>query len=103
MNEVINKETMGIKATTKLLGQIIEGWRNKIIPPKELEGVISTVSRHRTNICESCEYHSKHYDTFLRPSAHCTNCGCNLSAKTKCLSCKCPLKEPKWIEVQTYE
>ena len=30
----------------------------------------------------------------LRPDEHCTNCGCNLDAKRKCLSCECPVK--KW-------
>jgi len=35
----------------------------------------------------------------VRPDAHCTNCGCTLSAKTKCLSCSCPLN--KWEAVLT--
>ena len=35
----------------------------------------------------------KNYKT-MRPDAHCANCGCTLSAKTKCLTCECPLK--KW-------
>lgn len=102
MNKVINKETiMDIKATTKILGQIVEGWRNKIIPPKDLKGVIDTVSKYRTAICESCEFHSKYHDTPLRPDAHCIKCRCTFTAKTKCLSCRCPLDDPKWVEVHT--
>ncbi len=101
MNEVINKETMSTKATVKLLGQIAEGLRNKIIPPKDLKGIIDTVSKYRTQICESCEHHSKYHDTPLRPDDHCTDCTCNVSIKTKCLSCRCPLDIPKWVEVHT--
>jgi len=32
---------------------------------------------------------------------HCTDCGCPLDAKTKCLSCKCP--KDKWLAVATEE
>jgi hypothetical protein len=38
----------------------------------------------------------------VRPDEHCTNCGCTLAAKTRCLSCECPLK--KWMAVvKTHE
>jgi len=30
----------------------------------------------------------------MRPDNHCTDCGCTLAAKTKCLSCECP--KGKW-------
>lgn len=88
-----------LMGASKLLGQIAEGWRNKIIPPDDLKEVIDTVSKHRINICQSCPYHSKNHDRPLRPDAHCTKCGCTLSAKTKCLSCKCPLDIPLWEEI----
>jgi hypothetical protein len=45
------------------------------------------------NICYECPFHSRHHNT-IRPDDHCTNCGCTLSAKTKCLSCSCPIE--KW-------
>jgi len=48
----------------------------------------------RIQICEECSFHSKHHNTPIRPDHHCTDCGCNLAAKTKCLSCECPQK--KW-------
>lgn len=57
-------------------------------------------------ICEKCTYHSEvrkkklGYKT-IRTDVHCTHCGCTLSAKTKCLSCSCPLK--LWKEVMTEE
>ena len=89
-----------LQSANKLLGQIAEGWRNKIIPPQELKDIIKTVSAHRMIICECCEHHSKFHNTPLRPDAHCIECGCTLSAKTACLSCKCPLENPKWAEVQ---
>jgi len=70
-------------------GQIVEGWRNNLIPPAHLKKEIEKVSSERTSICESCKFHSKNYKS-VRPDAHCVNCGCTLSAKTKCLSCECP-------------
>lgn len=69
--------------------QVYEGWRNKIIPPKELREQIQTVSAIRAEICNDCPHHSKHHDT-LRVDDHCTDCGCTLSAKQACLSCECP-------------
>ena len=82
----------------KKVEQIFEGWRNKLVPPEELKNVISEVSKARLILCEGCHYHSKFHHS-LRLDAHCTNCGCTLSAKTACLSCKCPLPKPLWDEV----
>jgi len=82
--------------------QIIEGWRNTVVPPKDLKKLINYASKMRLDKCEGCSYHSKNHKS-NRPDAHCTNCGCTLIAKTKCLSCKCPLEVPLWdkIEVKT--
>lgn len=74
--------------------QIYEGWRNKVIPPANLRKTIQDVSSERLAICNNCVYHSKNHNTPMRPDAHCTDCGCNLDAKSKCLSCECPRK--KW-------
>jgi hypothetical protein len=76
------------------INQIIEGWRNKIIPPKDLRETIEQVSKERLSICDTCVFHSKNHSTPLRPDVHCTNCGCNLDAKSRCLSCSCP--KNKW-------
>jgi hypothetical protein len=81
------------------LGQIYEGWKNHLLPEERMKAYIEYVSQERLDICTQCEEHSynKPEDTLvsvLRPDAHCTNCGCTLAAKTKCLSCECPLK--KW-------
>lgn len=77
--------------------QIYEGWRNKLVPPRELRQVIHDVSEERLDACSNCEHHSKNHDTPLRPDAHCVHCGCNLDAKSKCLSCECPIG--KWLKV----
>lgn len=82
--------------------QIYEGWRNHILPPENLKKIINNVSRSRRRICDVCEYNSKFHKT-IRFDIHCTECGCTLSAKTKCLSCNCPLSPPKWIAVLTDE
>ena len=51
------------------LGQIIEGWKNHLLPEEKEKAFIQHVSQERLAIC-------------------------TLSAKTKCLTCECPLK--KW-------
>jgi len=75
------------------ISQIIEGWKNNLFPAEKIKEVIDSVSEKRISICNLCEFHSKHHLS-IRPDAHCTNCGCTLSAKTKCLSCECPIE--KW-------
>jgi hypothetical protein len=80
--------------------QVFEGWRNKLIPPSQLKELIRQTSDQRLNICSECPHHSKNHKT-RRPDDHCTYCGCTLSAKTKCLSCKCPID--KWLEVASQE
>lgn len=82
------------------INQIYEGWRNNLFPPERLAQVIETTSATRLEICNNCEFHSKNHLS-VRPDAHCTKCGCTLAAKTKCLSCECPLK--KWHAVLTHE
>lgn len=87
--------------------QIYEGWRNKLIPPADKKDFIEQVSKYRTDVCAGCEHHSenmrKNHPAYrkIRPDHHCTYCGCTLSAKTRCLSCKCPLD--KWMEILTPE
>ena len=54
------------------------------------------------DICRNCIYNSKvspEKALPLRFDEHCTDCGCTLSAKTKCLSCSCELENPKWKAV----
>jgi hypothetical protein len=77
--------------------QVYEGWRNKLVPPKEMKKLIRDVSKERITICNSCPFHSKNHKTPLRPDHHCVDCGCNLEAKTACLSCSCP--QNKWTAV----
>lgn len=81
--------------------QIYEGWRNKLVPPAHLRDTINKVSEERLEICKDCEWHSSKHNTPTRPDDHCTNCGCNLDAKSKCLSCSCPLDH--WGSVIEYE
>ena len=82
--------------------QIVEGWRNHILPPERIKSLINNVSRSRRRICDKCEYNSKFHST-IRFDIHCIECGCTLSAKTKCLSCECPLSPPKWKAIATDE
>lgn len=82
------------------VAQIIEGWRNNLFPSDDMKDVIEAVHKERMSICDTCPKHSKWAKT-IRLDDHCTDCGCTLSAKTKCLSCKCPLD--KWGVVITEE
>ena len=90
------------------LSEIYEGWRNELIPPSHLKEQIQKVSNERFEICKVCEWNSvnrkrnENYRT-IRLDAHCTKCGCTISAKTKCLSCRCPLPSPKWKAVLSRE
>jgi hypothetical protein len=79
--------------------QIVEGWKNNLTPTQLLDQQIIDVSTSRMSICKSCDQHSANKENYksIRVDAHCTNCGCTLSAKTKCLSCECPLN--KWLSV----
>jgi hypothetical protein len=81
------------------LNQIYEGWRNKLLPPAALKDLIKKTSLERTVICNGCAFHSKHHHTPIRPDDHCTHCGCNIDAKTKCLSCECPLGQ--WMPLMS--
>ena len=78
--------------------QIYEGWRNNLFPPSHLKEQIEKVGEERISICNECEHNSKFHKS-RRPDEHCMKCGCTLSAKTKCLSCNCPVK--KWVSVLT--
>jgi hypothetical protein len=76
--------------------QVYEGWRNNLVPPAKLKKAIKEVAKDRISICKECPLISTKHKTF-RMDVHCTDCGCTLSAKTKCLSCSCPLN--KWLAV----
>ena len=79
------------------LNQMIEGWKNHLLPEERKRAFIEHVSSTRLATCNECEEHSSNKKEYksLRLDAHCTNCGCTLAAKTKCLTCECPLK--KWL------
>jgi hypothetical protein len=85
------------------LSQIYEGWKNHLLPEERNKAFIEHVSQERNNICVQCSEHSynKPEYTTVRPDAHCTNCGCTLAAKTKCLTCECPLKKWGATEIPT--
>ena len=84
-----------------MISKIYEGWKNSYFPKTSLKGIIEDTSKERLNICNSCEHHSKNNKSSIRPDAHCMKCGCTLLAKTKCLSCECPIE--KWKAVVTKE
>ncbi len=82
------------------LGQIYEGWKNHLLPEERNKAFIEHTSQIRTAICEQCDKHSSKHKS-VRPDAHCTECGCTLSAKTKCLTCECPLRKWRATELPT--
>ena len=78
--------------------QVYEGWKNNLFPSAHMKPLIEQVAKTRLEICNGCSLHSKNHST-TRPDDHCTDCGCTLAAKVRCLSCECPLEVPKWIAV----
>lgn len=90
---------MGMKID---IAGILKGAWNSIFVKDHIE----KLSAARIAICRGCSMNSEHATKYLgyksfRPDFHCTNCGCNLDMKTRCLSCECPLK--KWLAVATEE
>lgn len=78
----------------KQLKQIAEGWGNVIVKKAPVE----EIAARRLAICEACPSHSKNKKTItssIRADDYCTECGCPLMSKTRCVSCECPLK--KWL------
>jgi len=75
------------------IAQVIEGWKNHLLPEEKEKAFIEYVSNIRLAICEECSFHSKNHKS-IRRDIHCTDCGCPLISKTKCLTCECPLQ--KW-------
>jgi hypothetical protein len=71
---------------------ILEGTYNKIVATEWVE----EAAQQRIAICVDCEWFSRNRaeKNPARPDDHCTDCGCNLALKTRCMSCECPLK--KW-------
>lgn len=75
--------------------QIAEGWKNTIIKDDHVE----VIAKKRLEICASCEFNSEVATALgtyssIRPDKHCTQCGCPLMSKTRCVSCNCP--KDKW-------
>ena len=82
--------------------EIFEGWKNHLLPKEDLKEKIDEVSQYRIKICRQgpCEFHSSRHNTW-RTDEHCTECGCPIVVKSKCLSCKCGIG--KWREELTEE
>jgi hypothetical protein len=73
---------------------LLQGAFNSIFVKEEIE----KIAGQRLAICRGCPFNSINaqktgYET-SRFDEHCTDCGCNLHMKTRCLSCKCP--KDKW-------
>lgn len=75
------------------VSKIFEGWRNHLAPKEYMKEQIKEVSSKRLAICRDCPFHSSKHKT-VRFDEHCTQCGCSLQPKTKCLTCFCPID--KW-------
>lgn len=78
------------------LDEILEGWRNHIIPKAKEKEMIKLISQERMSICNECPLISTKHST-LRKDVHCTDCGCPLFTKTKSLQSSCP--QGKWLSI----
>lgn len=79
--------------------QMYEGYVNLLFPKKELKDKIEETKSTRLEICKTCPFNSSNGS--INSLSFCKSCGCNLKAKTACLSCKCP--KGKWEELLTDE
>lgn len=81
------------------ISKIWEGWSNHLFPGKDMKEVIDKISEERLKICQGCEHFKKN----VIGQHFCGVCKCPFPAKTKCLSCTCPLEEPLWKPVVAKE
>lgn len=87
--------------------QIIEGWRNHLMPSKDMKQLIEDVSNERLSLCLNCPYNSTCGE--ITSTSYCKACGCNLKAKSKCLSCECGIQhadseaDKLWVALTTQE
>lgn len=89
------------------IGHILEGIKNSVFVREEVEKIAHT----RYEICQSCSKNSANkskeffdpgkYYSSLRPDEHCSECACNIHAKTRSLHTSCPID--KWSAVATKE
>lgn len=80
----------------KTINEIGEGFKNHLFPKEEIKELIEQTSEERLNICKECEHYKE--NGFYKS---CGKCGCSFPAKTKCLSCNCPIN--KWTALTTQE
>lgn len=87
--------------------EMVEGWRNHLIPAEHLKEAINSMSEERMAICNVCQYNSVNAGTpTIVKSSYCKLCGCPLAAKTKSPTSACPLQPPKWdkyMDMHEYE
>ncbi|BCU97925.1 MAG: hypothetical protein CM15mV19_1830 [uncultured marine virus] len=48
------------------VGEIYEGWKNKLLPDADMKEQIELVSTERMTICDACPNHSKNHKTLDR-------------------------------------
>lgn len=74
--------------------EIFEGWKNLVFKKEHVE----RIAKARLNICNTCEWHSKHHNKPHRPDEHCVHCGCTIAAKVRSMKSECPIA--KWPAIQ---
>ena len=88
------------------LSEIYEGWRNHLIPPSILKDKIERIHIRRMEVCKICPLNSVNNPQaswLSQMYEHCTECGCPLMQKTKCLSCSCGIKSWKAVLTEKQE
>lgn len=77
---------------------IYQGWKNDLFPSQDIKEYIEKLSAERLQICAACPYNSTP-GKVVRFYSTCNDCGCILSAKSKCVDEACP--QGKWHAVGT--
>ena len=82
----------------KAKGQILEGIKNNIFKVDHIE----EIAAERMAFCKGCIlFDGKCAMPGTGPC--CGECGCSLKLKIRSLSAECPLVEPRWKAVLTFE
>lgn len=72
--------------------QIIEGFKNNIFKKEHIEEIASKrLEICRSNECKAYDKNGTSEKVYMNGHESCADCGCVLSTKVRCLSCKCPL------------
>jgi len=81
-----------IQTAWKNKEDILEGFKNRTLKKEHIEEIAAErLKICKSNVCGVYDPTGSSKKAVLKGTESCGDCGCNLSLKTRCLHCKCPL------------